>query len=312
MSVMPDRNDETDVERMLALAGPRDAVPSERLDRMRAAVHHAWTESVPKFQGQTPWHRTRLFFWTLVATAAAAAAVIAIVRTHPGATIAKHADPSARAVEIRTGPAERKSLRLGKGGELRVDASSVVTLTEGGQIDISKGALYLDSKGAALPAVITPAGTITDIGTRFEVRLVDGNTRVRVRDGKVRLAQASTVSEVGASEELVARADESTSRRRVDPFGAQWAWVTRAAPRFDLEGKSLGNFLDWIEHEGGWTVTFASPALERNARSTLLHGSVEHWSTTEALDAILQSCGLAHRVDLKTGRVMVMEEGPGK
>jgi len=88
--------------------------------------------------------------------------------------------------------------------------------------------------------------------------------------------------------------------------------VARAAPRFELEGKSLGSFLDWIENEGGWTVAFASAALERSARSTVLHGSVEDMSTTEALEAILPTCGLVPRVDLRTGRVTVAAEDPGR
>ena len=303
MSMTSDKKDQTDVGRLLALAGPRDAVPAERLERMRAAVHDAWTaETKPRAK--------RLFLWTLVTAAAAAAVVITVVRT-PDAGIAKRAEAPAvaTAVQIKTGPAERKSLLLPKGAELRVDASSVVTIAEGGEIHISKGALYLDSKGTTLPTVIAPAGRITDIGTRFEVRLVAGDTRVRVRDGIVRLAQASAVSEVAAAEELLARADGSTTRRHVDPFGAEWAWVARAAPRFELEGKSLGSFLDWIEKEGAWTVAFTSPALERRARSTVLHGSVERMSTTEALEAILPACGLVHRVDLKTGRVTVAAEG---
>ena len=304
MSMTSDRNDQTDVERLLALVGPRDAVPAERLERMRAAVHDAWTaETKPRAK--------RLFLWTLVTAAAAAAVVITVVRTPPDERLATRAEAPAvaAAVHIKTGPAERTSLLLPRGGELRVDASSVVTIAEGGEIHISRGALYLDSKGTTLPTVITPAGRITNIGTRFEVRLVAGDTRVRVRDGKVRLAQASAVSEVAAAEELLARADASTSRRHVDRFGAEWAWVARAAPRFELEGKSLGSFLDWIEKEGAWTVAFASPALERSARSTVLHGSVESMSTTEALEAILPACGLVHRVDLKTGRVTVAAEG---
>jgi hypothetical protein len=295
---------------------------------MRAAVHDAWTTEGTT---DTKPRRTRLFLWTLVT--AAAAVVITVVRTPPDARLATRAEAPAvaAAVHITTGPAERTSLLLPTGGELRVDALSVVTIAETGEIHISRGALYLDSKGTTLPAVITPAGRITAIGTRFEVRLVPGGgadvgekargaladtfaTRVRVRDGKVRLSQASTVREVAAAEELLARADASITsmlRRHVDPFGAEWAWVARAAPRFELEGTSLGSFLDWIEKEGAWTVAFASPALERRARSTVLHGSVERMSTTEALEAILPACGLVHRVDLKTGRVSVAAEGPG-
>ena len=118
------------------------------------------------------------------------------------------------------------------------------------------------------------------------------------------------VSEVGAAEELLARADATITRRHADPFGTEWGWVARAAPRFELEGRSLGSFLDWIETEGAWTVAFTPPELERSARSTVLHGSVERMSTTEALEAILPASGLEHRVDLKTGRVTVAAERP--
>ena len=310
MSMNSHENSQTDVERLLELAGPRNTVPPERLERMRVAVHSAWIE-------ETRPHANSLFTWTLVTAAAAVAVIVTIVRTPPDATPADRPAVAAT-VDITTGPAERKSLMLSGGGELRVDASSSVTIGNGGEIHISKGALYLDSKGTTLPAVITPDGRITNIGTRFEVRLVarggvaaaEGlDTRVRVRDGKVRLSQASVVSEVGPAEELLARADASITRRHVDPFGADWAWVARAAPRFELEGKSLGSFLDWIEEEGGWTIAFASPALERRARATVLHGSVEDMSTTEALGTILPACGLVHRVDVKTGRVTVDKDG---
>jgi ferric-dicitrate binding protein FerR (iron transport regulator) len=300
-----DSNDprDADIDQLLALAGPREAVPAERLERMRAAVHEAWAGEAA---GKSSRSR-KLFIWTVVAVATAAAIVIVVVRTKPDAGAAKPAPAAltAESVHITTGPGQRKFLRLSNGGELRVDASSAVTLNEHGEILISKGAVYLDSRGRQLPAVMTPAGKITDTGTRFEVRLVGASTRVRVRDGKVRLAQANTVSDVTAGEELLAGEDGSTSRRRADPFGAEWAWVTRAAPRFELEGQTLGTFLDWIEQEGAWKVEFASPSLERRARSTVIHGSIEKMSTTEALETILPACGLTYRVDLKKGRVII-------
>jgi ferric-dicitrate binding protein FerR (iron transport regulator) len=307
--IRPDDRD--DLMRDLLRQPRPETVDAARAARVRRAVHAAWRDTA---DGPSIWNTAlrNTAIWKWGVAIAAAAVVITVVRTLPGAGVPKPAEPPAvvAAVHITTGPAERKSLLLPRGGELRVDASSVVTIAESGEIHISKGALYLDSKGRTLPTVITPAGRITDIGTRFEVRLVAGDTRVRVRDGKIRLAQASAVSEVAAAEELLARADASTTRRHVDRFGAEWAWVARAAPRFELEGETLGSFLDWIETEGAWTVVFASPALERSARSTVLHGSVESMSTTEALEAILPACGLTHRVDLKTGRVTVTAEGP--
>ena len=286
-------------------------MPAERLERMRAAVHDAWTaETQPRAK--------RLFLWTLVTAAAAAVVVITIVRMLPDAGIAKPEAPAfAAAVHITTGPAERKSLLLPKGGELRVDASSVVTIAEGGEIHISKGALYLDSKGTTLPTVITPAGRITDIGTRFEVRLVARgvtaaekfDTRVRVRDGKVRLAQSNARQRsrrrggaAGARGCVHGSPPRRSVRRRVGMGDACGAAV-RARGQVARELSRLDR------KEGAWTVAFASPALERSARSTVLHGSVESMSTTEALEAILLACGLVHRVDLKTGRVIVTAEG---
>ena len=90
-------------------------------------------------------------------------------------------------------------------------------------------------------------------------------------------------------------------------FGADWAWVTRAAPRFDLEGKTLAEFLDWVGREGAWTVRFAPPARGPAASKTILHGAVDHLSTEEALGVILPACGLAFRIE-PGGRVVVFEE----
>ena len=38
-------SDDETIEQLLVLAGPRDEVPAERLERMRAAVHDAWTRT---------------------------------------------------------------------------------------------------------------------------------------------------------------------------------------------------------------------------------------------------------------------------
>lgn len=317
MSVTNERQDQTDVERLLALAGPRDAVPAERLERMRGAVHDAWKGSVPELQGQTPSRRTRVFGWTLAAAATAAIVVmIALMwKQVPAREQVRGGRQSVYMPEIATAHGELRSIRLRSGAEIRIDASSRVLMTDDqSQLHLMAGAVYIDSRGAVnMPMVRTPGGDITDIGTRFEVRVIDaaGTTRVRVRDGRVRMEQTrAIVVEAGAAEELVSHPEHGgIDRRHVDPFGADWAWVTRAAPLFDLEGKSLGNFLDWIEKEGAWTVVFAPPALERRARPTVLHGSVEHMSTTEALEMILLACGLSPQVDVKTGRVTVVAEG---
>lgn len=306
-------NSQTDVDRLLALAGPRDAVPAERLERMRAAVHDAWTtESATDTQ-----RRKRVLVWAFAAVATAVAALIVTVlwRQPPAHGEAQAVRQWVNVPEIVTAAGEFRSIRLRNGADLRIDGGSRVLMTEDqSQLHLIAGAVYVDSRGAShMPIVNTPGGQVTDVGTRFEIRVIDaaGTTRVRVREGRVRMEQTRAILlEAGAAQELVSYPERGgIDRRDVEPFGADWAWVARASPRFELEGKSLGNFLDWIQREGAWTVVFAPPALERSARSTVLHGSIEKMSTTEALETILPACGLTHRLDLKTGRVTVAAEG---
>ena len=145
------------------------------------------------------------------------------------------------------------------------------------------------------------AGLVRDIGTRFEVRLAGAGIRVRVRDGQVRDTSANRVdARAGAGEELFSKPDGSIDRRPRAATGSEWAWAERAAPAFSVEGKTLGAFLDWVSREGAWTVTFADHRFSAAARGTVLHGRpdlLKGLTPAEALDVVLPTCGLRHRVD---------------
>jgi ferric-dicitrate binding protein FerR (iron transport regulator) len=158
--------------------------------------------------------------------------------------------------------------------------------------------------GASAISIHTPAGLVRDIGTQFEVRLTGAGLRIRVRDGQVRVTDANGVdARAGAGEELFSRpdgSDRSISRRPIAATGSEWAWAERAAPLFSVEGKTLGAFLDWVSREGAWTVTFADRRFSETARATVLHGRpdlLKGLTPAEALDVVLPTCGLRHRID---------------
>jgi ferric-dicitrate binding protein FerR (iron transport regulator) len=144
--------------------------------------------------------------------------------------------------------------------------------------------------------VRTPLATARDIGTRFEVRLLDSGMRVRVRGGLVRLEHRGATYEATPGVELTATAG-ILQRRVAALHGPEWDWTLRVSPPFALEGRTLGSFLQWVEREGGWRPRFADPALERSSSSIVLHGSVEGLTPEEALAVVLPTCGLRHRVD---------------
>jgi ferric-dicitrate binding protein FerR (iron transport regulator) len=188
-------------------------------------------------------------------------------------------------------------------------------------VALERGAVYVDSAGAhstepgASPISIhTPAGLVRDLGTQFEVRLAGAGIRIRVRDGQVRVTDANGADALGgAGVELFSKPDGSIDRRPIAATGSEWAWAERAAPPFSVEGKTLGAFLDWVSREGAWTVTFADRRFSLAARATVLHGRpdlLKGLTPAEALDVVLPTCGLRHRIDRH--RVMIEREtSPG-
>jgi len=169
---------------------------------------------------------------------------------------------------------------------------------------LEAGALYFDSgEGPASGMVVhTPLGVVTDVGTRFELRLLDAASpgggarlRVRVRDGEVRVGAPAGHVRAGAGTDLMVAAGGSTRRGRLAPYGEAWSWAARTAPAPAIEGRRLVDFLDWAAHEmgTGWRLGEPRPAVP--LEETILHGSVEGLTPEEALEVVLRGSGLEYR-----------------
>ena len=234
---------------------------------------------------------------TPIGSVAAAHDAVTIKIAGGRAVVAAVGQTIAAGSNIRTNGTSRATVTLIDGGELRIDANTVATFVDAHTIHLERGAIYLDS-GASTPGSVTirtASGTVRDIGTRFEVRAGDRDLRVRVRDGAVQLERAGRIDRALKGTELLARADGTVSTRPVDPFAADWAWTTEAAPPFIVENATLAAFLQWAEREGGWTIEW-SDALRQRARTTILHGTVDGMTPAEALDVVLPTCGLSPEV----------------
>jgi ferric-dicitrate binding protein FerR (iron transport regulator) len=309
---------DSEVERLIRAAGSRPAPGADRRERVRAAVEREWAAQVRA-------RRLRRWTWGGVAILAAAAAVFLAVRqpstvAPPSmlppatpiasvaaaygavttevaggrATIAAIGQAIAAGSNIHTNGTSRATVTLTGGGEIRIDADTVATLVDARTIQLDRGAIYLDSGSSTAGSFIvrTAAGTVRDVGTRFEVRAGDRDLRVRVRDGAVQLERAGRIDRAPKGTELLARADGTVSTRLVDPFAADWAWTTDAAPPFIVENSTLEAFLQWAAQEGGWTIEW-SGALRQRARTTILHGAIHGMTPAEALDVVLPTCGLS-------------------
>jgi ferric-dicitrate binding protein FerR (iron transport regulator) len=315
--------------RLLRLAGPRDDVPADRAARVRAVV-------LDEIRRSGRQRATRRRAWTAAAAIALAASLVVGIlmiagRLEPlpaaseivatvemtdgqGSHVAGGAgardpillSPGAALREgdvIETGPTGRLALRTRGDVSLRFDAGTRARLVSAEAIEIVAGAVYVDSgRDAARVEVRTAFGIAHDIGTQFEVRVSDASVRLRVRSGGVELRRADGVALARAGMELISGA-EGTTTRTIAVHGPDWEWTSRLAPVVAIDGRPLSAVLEQICREQGWTLRYADAAVAAAAPGVILHGSIAGLSAGHAVEVVLTTSGLAHR--LRDGELIV-------
>jgi hypothetical protein len=321
------------VERLLAEAGPRPPLDDEDVALLAAATRQGLRERFPGARPSAVVRPTRtpavpaaprsvprwlplaallalalgVAAWWAVSQRVAAPPVVARVEAVAGRLAVGEGGgrPLAAGAEVARGAllctdrGSHATLRLDGGSELRVAGASCLRAAAGDRVALVRGALYADTGGAAALTVDTPFGSVHDIGTRFAVRLLDEAVAVAVREGAVLVAGEHRA---GAGEGLVVRRGR-VERRQVPAWGEEWAWVVEAAPGFEIEGRTLAEFLAWTARETGWRVRWADPALAAEAGGILLHGDLGPLRPDEAPFAVLPGAGLDGRLE---GGVLVV------
>lgn len=301
---------------LLRLAGPRPAVPREREERVRQAVRAHWRAT------QDGRRRLRLAW---LAAPLAAAALIALVILLPqrrpappallgavevvtgGARVGTAGDevPAvtgmalAEGATVTTDGRGRVALRLGT-ASVRLDTSSRVVLASSTRLALEGGAVYLDAQAPAAGGgltVGTPLADVLELGTQFEVRLLDDRLRVRVREGAVALQRGEPLRTVTAGEEASLDRDGTLNVVPVAGSDPAWQWVLAVAPPFRLEGSSAASFVRWAARESGLALRWADPEVTAAAESIVLHGDATGVPPDQAPAVVLPTCGLAHRID---------------
>ena len=290
------------VAELLQQSGPRPLPSRAGLEAARAEARAAWQSEL--------WIRQRRMRVgrAIFAMATAAMLVLAIMRYRSpeiARTVAvARVQESGATLSVNdvfhTIAGQRARLTLTNGVELRLDADTAIRFADLGAIALERGAIFVDTGSSHSPGrsveVRTPAGIARDIGTKFEVRVLAGTTRVRVRDGIVQLTHGGATHTAQRGVELLADASGVT-QNNAPIAGADWTWVALAAAPFEVEGKTLAEFLEWVAREGGWEIRFADDALRQSSASIVLHGSIAGLTPEQALETILPTCGLTHRIE---------------
>lgn len=299
-------------------AGDAELAP-ESVERARGAV-------LAQFRQNQLRRRRRRRGWTLAALGVAAALVAALLLpvrlTAPTASAfaslqstvgsvtldgasadslrAGHAIPIG--ARIVTGADGRLALRMPSGDALRVDVDSDLLLASATELELRRGALYVDSgddsrRRSDSLSIRTAMGVARDIGTRFEVRVDGGSLRIRVRDGRVQLDGTRGSLEVEPGNELSVDAQGNVSRAALLPYGTAWDWLDGITPSIAIDGRPLRELLDWVARERGLRLEFADSGSEQAASRILLSGEIEGLSPDDALLAVLPTCRMTRSVE---------------
>ena len=305
----PQPGDSEDVARLLRVAGRRPRLPESEVAPLRAEAREVFRRQARKATVR------RRLGWTALGSGLAAAVLLLVLgpflRHEPSPSL-----PIAQ-IEMRTGEVTlsdavllpgtvvttadsgRVAVRLPAGASVRIDGNSSVRFDSRHALTLEHGALYADSGAPGEPhegiEIATAFGTVRDVGTQFEVRLLTGEAlRVRVREGKVLVDHDGEVHEAGAGSELLVHEDGSSQSADVSVYGPGWDWVQRTAPPFTIENASLADFLHWVSRETGLRWQLAEP--RDDPRQVILHGSIEGLTAEEALSVVLPGCGYRHRL----------------
>lgn len=197
------------------------------------------------------------------------------------------------------------TLTLANGESVRLDAATTVRLATRSRLELDRGTLYVDSGSSPAAEdrleVVTAWGSVREIGTQFEIRVVEGDDvplRVRVREGSVSVAADTGSHSVAMGQELRLHRDGGVSRRPVASHGPLWEWTLAAAPGIDVDGRTLHSFLEWACRETGWRLRYADEALARSAAAEIiLSGNIEDLTPDEAVSVMVQASGLDSRVE---------------
>lgn len=209
-------------------------------------------------------------------------------------------------MSIKTGTGGGAGLLLDAGHSLRMAEATEARLLSKSHIELIAGKAYVATLkvGAPSVALITRAGTATDVGTQFEVQYRDDRYRLRVREGAVMLRRDSQQIHSAAGAELVVEADGRLHRSAIGSNDPEWDWVDALAPTLDIDDQPVTVLLNWVARETGRTIRFADAATQRRAETTRLHGSIDNLTPLQALSIMLDTTDLKHRL-LEDGAIMI-------
>jgi len=314
---MRDTSTDDTVAKLMNLAGPRAAIPADLEQRVHDNVRLTWRNSTSK--------KSPLRWIIQAAMAATLLLAIAINDSAPEitlqplgqiATVAGGIAESDYSIGdaiyagdfLQTGADRGLSIALSGDISLRIAADTSVRFDTADEFTLIHGQMYADSGERIYRdrqiTIHTTMGSATDVGTQFSVAYNGRQLNVAVREGRVDVSGDQPSVTAMAGDRLTFQTGNEVVIDQVAAYDTSWNWATSLAPSFDLEDKSLLDFLKWASRETGKELVFSSDDVRMAAMRTELFGSVSNFTPDEAIESVLATTRFKYRVDEKSITVM--------
>lgn len=313
--MMHNESENDPLETLIKNAGHRETTDANVSERVEKHLHAHWQQLVQ--QGRRKQRRKRIATFG-GGLAIAASLILAVIILQPGydpTVIVAHVENSVGEAQsgergeplsilksghtihaggiLETGEASGVGLRLTSGHSLRVAASSRLRI-EPGKVLLDRGRIYIDSGpdgSSQAISVYSSYATVTEVGTQYQLELLDDGIEVSVREGMVRLETDSVDATARAGEAVLLDSEGKFEHTKIPKYGERWQWITPLSQALDIDGISVGEFLEWLSRENGWQIRYSSNDLRLSAQTILLNGSIAGLGAEEALETVMTTTG---------------------
>jgi len=307
-------NDNNDtLTALIKLAGPSAEIDSRVEDRVYTAVHREWSRNKPWSQPVRWALPFALAASILIAFSLRESDTVPQPQTVGSVTVAmgetglKVGDHVNTGDVLDTSNGHGVSLALNDDISLRVDAETLIKVDSANEFTLMAGRIYIDTGDRIYSdrhvTVHTASGVATDVGTQFSVRFENADMSVAVREGQVDLNEGDQIHTAQRGDKITVRPGKAAQYDVVPVTGEQWGWALALAPTFDIENRSLLDFLRWVARETGLELSIESDEMRMETMRPKLHGSVDGMSPLEALEAVLATTDFEYSIDGDTIKV---------
>jgi|GEM_PF-1177286 len=315
-----------DVDRLLSQIGSRTEPDQEKTIRTQAVVHQRWQQAVLKQQQR----RKQKISWAIAASVMLMATVtlfnfnqnsseiepimFATTTNFSGDIQIRHASgESWRTLQsneaINAGTTIKTNsinsflaMQLNDNSEIRM-AGNTELIISSLQLELIQGQIYhdTDESYAAAPLIIkTNHGYVQHIGTRYMVSQEQETTKVAVRSGQVKLTpidstQTQKTQTIEHNQLATLSNNKPASLSTISSNDELWNWTFVAQSTFNLDNKSLYDFIKWYAHQAGLTVDWQG--FESPSKRVRLQGNIHNMTAAKAIETVFYSTQYSYSIN---------------